>query len=336
MSFDPVLWAMKDAPVANVEEWAILACLAEHADDDGSNAMPSQATIAKRTKTSPATVKRRIADLESRRIIRRGDQSLAERYPADKRPVVWDLLIPYSWFPSIERIQEYRAEKGRDPLRPGDRPKLSSPPEKPRRADHGKPRPARSTSTPALQEPPLSESDGATSAERGVSESGTGVLEAPQPSPVTLPMDPPPESAAAAPSRKPPSRRKSKPATAPTYDPKAVAIVKGYMDWWKTTKGGPILKSSDMYHALIQHFVTPALEAGWPERTIRNALAGCARGGHEWPSDAIWRRALTDQGSSGGNVRPLRGKPIDHAPPENVEPPTHDPFAAALARKAGA
>jgi DNA-binding Lrp family transcriptional regulator len=174
VSFDPVLWAMKDAPIANVEEWAVLACLAEHADDDGCNAMPSQANISKRTKVSVATVKRRIAELETRGVIRRGDQSLAERYTADRRPIVWDLMIPYSWFPNLERIQEYRAERGRPPLRPQDRPKVQPAPEKARRVDAGRHRHGSASSTVALAAPSLPGSDGATSAERGVLKSTTG------------------------------------------------------------------------------------------------------------------------------------------------------------------
>jgi DNA-binding Lrp family transcriptional regulator len=292
VTFDALLWAMKDAPIANVEEWAVLACLAEHADDDGCNAMPSQATIAKRTKTSPATVKRRIADLESRRIIRRGDQSLAERYTADRRPIVWDLMIPYSWFPNIDRIQEYRAEKSRPPLRQGDRPKLSPAPEKPSRVDRGKPRSDRSTSATALQEPSLSESEGATSAERGVSECGAGGLSELQPSPLTLPGNPPPESAAVAPSRK----RKPKTVKADAYRPEVTAIVNRYISWRRSeTHVAKLLKESELFHALVTSYVAPALDVGHDDRIISNALAACARAGHEWPSDTMWRRVLGGQ-----------------------------------------
>jgi len=191
MSFDPVLWAMKDAPIANVEEWAVLACLAERADDDGTDAMPSQATIAQRTKLSPATVKRRMRALEERGLIRRGDQTLAERYPLYVRPVVWDLMIPYSWFPNIDRIQRYRAERGEPPLRRQDRPALAPAPEKARRADHGAPRDPGSSSTPGLQDPGALKHRGSTSPEGGVYKSGGGGLQDPQHSPRTLPSNTP-------------------------------------------------------------------------------------------------------------------------------------------------
>ena len=206
MSFDPVLWAMKDAPIANVEEWAVLACLAERADDDGTDAMPSQATIAQRTKLSPATVKRRMRALEERGLIRRGDQTLAERYPLYVRPVVWDLMIPYSWFPNIDRIQRYRAERGEPPLRRQDRPALAPAPEKARRADHGAPRDPGSSSTPGLQDPGALKHRGSTSPEGGVYKTHNTPLEH---SPLTLPRRASPTTRARRPSTARPARTSS-------------------------------------------------------------------------------------------------------------------------------
>lgn len=295
MSFDPVLWAMKDAPVANVEEWAILACLAEHADDDGCNAMPSQATIAKRTKTSPATVKRRIADLEQRRIIQRGDQSIAERYPADRRPVVWDLMIPFAWFPSIDRIQEHRADKGRPPLRQGDRPKLQPAPEKPRRVDHGKPKADRSTSATALQEPPLSVSDGATSSQRGVSQFGTGGLPDPQPSPLTLTGNPPPlfvVSADADPTEEADAKAEDEPAKTPSTAqghrlPENFTPSQAMQDWARVH--APLV-GWDQHQEFVDHWIAqPGIKGrktnwvatwrNWMRKAQRDIEAAQRRGG---------------------------------------------------------
>lgn len=140
MSMDPILWAMKDAPIADAEEWAILVCLAERADEDGCSSFPSQATIAKRIKMADRTVRRRLEAMESRGLIRRGDQSAAA-YLKDKAPVVWDLLIPLSWFPNLDRIQEFRERKGRGPLSAVERPDISASPDKLRRVDFGVPRP---------------------------------------------------------------------------------------------------------------------------------------------------------------------------------------------------
>jgi len=154
VSFDPVLWAMKDAPVANVEEWAVLVCMAEKADDDGCTSMPSHNTISAFTRISVPTVKRRIGSLEERRLIARGDQRAADRYRADRRPVVWDLMIPYSWFPNLDRIQAYRAERGRPPLTWADRPDLADPPPRRLRSDAGTKRSSRRDSAEGLEDPP--------------------------------------------------------------------------------------------------------------------------------------------------------------------------------------
>jgi len=143
MSFDPVLWAMKDAPVADVEEWAVLAAMSESADDDGCNVFKAQGTLAKRVRLDAKTVARRLAEMQARGLIARGDQQAAAYIPADRRPVVYDLMIPYAWFPNIDRIQEYRRDKGRPPLRPEDRPQLMRAPERKPRVDRGQPRKSR-------------------------------------------------------------------------------------------------------------------------------------------------------------------------------------------------
>lgn len=140
MSMDPILWAMKDAPIADAEEWAILVCLAERADDDGCSSFPSQQTIAKRVKLADRTVRRRLEAMESRGLIGRGDQAPAA-YLKDKAPVVWDLLIPLSWFPNLDRIQDFRERKNREPLTALDRPDIAVAPDKLRRVDFGTARP---------------------------------------------------------------------------------------------------------------------------------------------------------------------------------------------------
>lgn len=153
MSLDAMLWATKDAPVADVEERAILAIMGESADDDGCNSHLAQKTIAKRAIVDGRTVRRRLKAMEERGLIARGDQSRVEYIPADKRPINWDLQIPYSWFNRIERTNEYRVSRGRDPLMPQDRPDLPPAPKRRQRADKG-------VSRSALDEDGI-ESDGA-------------------------------------------------------------------------------------------------------------------------------------------------------------------------------
>ena len=325
MSFDPVLWAMKDAPVVDVEEWAVLVCMAEHADDDGCTSMPSQTTIAKRTRTSIPTVKRRIGALLDRGVIARGDQSAALVYPADRRPVVYDLMIPLSWFPNLERIQDYRKQKARLPLSAADRPDLRAAPEKRRRVDVGKPRTDRSLRAVGLEDPGLSEIGGSTSTERGVYKTSTGVQEDLQPSPVTLPIDTPQGTA---PSSDVPVKGKR------PRDPKVEAvlheaqmIVKSYMDWWKRDRGltadQPIPDGSTAYHSLVGvkqtprgcSYVTAALLQGYTSKQIRNALAAWASppGGRKpaglVPHKNAWVEALAGAATAGQSPpRAVNGK----------------------------
>lgn len=191
MSFEALLWATNDAPIADVNEFAVLAMLAEEADSDGCNAFPSRTTMANRTHIDPKTVLRTLQRLESRGLISKGDQGAAAYLRADRRPVVYDLLIPYSWFPSIERINKERRDRGRPPLNPQDRPSIAAPPEKTRRSDLGKERPRKDTNPRGDSEVPRTEVHGVTvSPERGDSESDTGGLRVTRTSPLILSPEP--------------------------------------------------------------------------------------------------------------------------------------------------
>jgi hypothetical protein len=144
VSFDASLWAMKDAPAADVEEWAVLVVMAESADDDGCNAFQSTKTIAKRTRLSERTVQRRMDEMEARGVTRLGDPNDPRllKIPEHLRPTNYDLQIPYAWFgSSIGRINGDRAKWGRPPLQPEERPLLAEAPPKKARADKGKPKP---------------------------------------------------------------------------------------------------------------------------------------------------------------------------------------------------
>ena len=138
MSLWPILWALKSAPVADAEERLILVTLAERAWADGSDALPSKKTIAKVAMIDPKTVQRRLRTMEKRGLIALGDQSAAAHIPEHFRPTVYDLMIPYSWFPDIEQANEERTRRGKPPLTPGDRPDLADAPPRKQRADKGK------------------------------------------------------------------------------------------------------------------------------------------------------------------------------------------------------
>lgn len=95
MSFEAVGWALRRAPVKGNAQ-VILIALAERAGGEYppfEAAFPSHKTLAEEAQVSVATVKRALRDMEERRVIYRGDQSIVELkgYPPHRRPVVWNL-----------------------------------------------------------------------------------------------------------------------------------------------------------------------------------------------------------------------------------------------------
>lgn len=202
MSFDALLWATNDAPIRNVNEFAVMVVLAEKADPDGCNAFPSRLTMASRTHIDQKTVLRTLKELKARGLICEGDQNVAAYIRADKRPRVYDLMIPYSWFPNIERTNRERAERGRQPLTSELRPDISEAPPKARRSDLGKKRPRKDSDERGDFESPRdgegNETDGGTlSPGRGDSESFTGGLRDTQPSPCIPSSNPVPDAPSA-------------------------------------------------------------------------------------------------------------------------------------------
>lgn len=96
MSFQATAWLCRPGVAESSSEFAILAVLAHHADARGRGAWPSQRTIAEITGCSTRTVRRKLADLERRGTIRRGNQAAVSHLPASVRPVVWDLCMTNS------------------------------------------------------------------------------------------------------------------------------------------------------------------------------------------------------------------------------------------------
>lgn len=96
MTLKAMVWVLDDAPVTDAQSLAVLLALAEQAHEDGTGAYPSHATLARRGRCSVSTVQRRLAELEEAGLIRRGDQSIVSRFPANRRPIVWDLCITLS------------------------------------------------------------------------------------------------------------------------------------------------------------------------------------------------------------------------------------------------
>lgn len=88
-----MVWALKKAPVSEPVEALILVGLADHAGDDGADAYPSQALLARYGRCSPSTVKRRLSSLEDAGLIQRGDQQKVAHLPPNRRPIVWHLNL---------------------------------------------------------------------------------------------------------------------------------------------------------------------------------------------------------------------------------------------------
>ncbi|MFD8385250.1 helix-turn-helix domain-containing protein [Streptomyces sp. NPDC059679] len=194
MSLTPMLWAMKAAPVADTTEKLILISLAERADEDGCDAFPSKATLAKDAICDEKTVQRKLGKLVDRKLIGLGDQRAAQYIEKRYRPKVYDLLIPYSWFPDVDEINESRRRRGRGLLTPENRPDIVPAPTRRERSDKGKPRtkqestPPRGDTKSPLTKPDSAPAPGGTDRPtRGDSQSQQGGLTDPQTSPVKPP-----------------------------------------------------------------------------------------------------------------------------------------------------
>ncbi len=136
-----MVWSVKDAPVSDVQERVVLTIMAEEAGEDGTGTFLSVPHIAERARLSDREVRRCIADMLERKLIQLGDQSLARYIRRDQRPKVYDLMIPYSWFGNVDRVNAWRRRtRNLPPLSPDDRPEIAPPPPKKQRADAGKKR----------------------------------------------------------------------------------------------------------------------------------------------------------------------------------------------------
>jgi hypothetical protein len=94
VSIEAVSWALNFADVRDPGEALVLIGIANHAGRDGRGCYAGQATLAHYARCSDRTVRRKLAALEARGLIVRGDQALVDHIPASVRPVVWDLFWP--------------------------------------------------------------------------------------------------------------------------------------------------------------------------------------------------------------------------------------------------
>ena len=97
MSIRCVGWALNEAPVTEPVQVLVLVAMAERANDDGTSTYQSRATIAQKARISVRTVQRILAQLEEMGLIVRGDQELVSHFPANRRPVVYDIAVSKTW-----------------------------------------------------------------------------------------------------------------------------------------------------------------------------------------------------------------------------------------------
>jgi hypothetical protein len=100
MSIEAISWVLNDAPIpANRRDASSLAMvlvgLANHADPDGCNAVPSVATLVRYTRLSERSVQNALRALEELGLILPSDPQIVAAYVkrADRRPNGWDLVI---------------------------------------------------------------------------------------------------------------------------------------------------------------------------------------------------------------------------------------------------
>lgn len=93
MSIEAVSWALNTKSVETPLQRVLLVALANHSNKYGRAAWPSQEVLAEYCCCSVRTVQRRLSELESLGLIARGDQELVSHFRADRRPIVWDVIM---------------------------------------------------------------------------------------------------------------------------------------------------------------------------------------------------------------------------------------------------
>ncbi|GJL93533.1 MAG: hypothetical protein DHS20C04_31920 [Hyphococcus sp.] len=95
MSIKAMTWSKEQRLVKKPAERHVLLCLADYAGEDGRNAFPAVARIARETGFTRKGVQNILRRLEEAGAIRPGNNRIAEAHiaRADKRPTVYDLAI---------------------------------------------------------------------------------------------------------------------------------------------------------------------------------------------------------------------------------------------------
>jgi hypothetical protein len=107
VSLKVITWVLYEAPVTTQSHLLVLLALADRAHDDGSAAYPAREWIADRARCSVRSVASHLRALEDAGLIRKGDQELVSHFRADRRPVVYDVVMTAgkSCTPSVNDVQ---------------------------------------------------------------------------------------------------------------------------------------------------------------------------------------------------------------------------------------
>lgn len=86
-------WVLEDCPDLPKHLVGTMVGLANHANHDGAGAYPSQELLGWYARKDERSIRRDLEQLEGLGLIARGDQRMVLHLPADKRPVVYDLMM---------------------------------------------------------------------------------------------------------------------------------------------------------------------------------------------------------------------------------------------------
>jgi len=119
MSVQAMTWALAQRVVTEASARHVLLCLANYAGSKGEGAFPSVATLAEDTGLSTRTVQNKLRELETQKVIQRGNQDLVKAYirRADQRPVCYDIDLSRG-APVSPRVEHSKDDERGEPAAP--------------------------------------------------------------------------------------------------------------------------------------------------------------------------------------------------------------------------
>lgn len=119
MSVQGMTWALAQKIVKDPTARHVLLCLANYVGPTGQGAFPSVATLADDTGLSSRTVQNKLRELETMKVIERGNQDLVAAYirRADQRPVCYDMDLSRG-APAAPRVEHSENQARGEPAAP--------------------------------------------------------------------------------------------------------------------------------------------------------------------------------------------------------------------------